>query len=292
MWMPEKFSFERSTSGRRRAVESVALAVLFVGVPELAWTQAMRTVEPNPGWVAVLVLAARYGTAGLCLGLGVVPLVASLLALFTGQSFAAPWARLDALRDGAALGASVLVSWVGSRHLNRETRLREGLREASERTAHDERTIEALREGAAKLRSRVDRTSHSVSFLRDAAVRLQGADPIVAAEGAADLAIARSGGHGAIVRIGMRGHQRQLAIRDRRAVDHDEPLTLHPPDVTVPLRAGADCIGSLTCWGVPRAALDEATRNDLEVIASWCARAVIAGVRPSGLSRTNFPRPG
>ena len=290
MWIFEMFPFERSTSWRRRALEAVVLAVLIVGVPAFAWPRAFAAVEPHPGWLAVLVLSARYGTDGFFLGLGAVSLVGGVVSLITGHALATAWGRLDALKDGAALGASLLVSWVGSWHLQKENRLSERLREASDRAAQAERTIEALRGVTARLRSRVDRTSNSLTFLRDVADRLHGADPVAAAEGAADLAVARTGAHGVVIRVGTRGFERQLAIRDLRGPDRDEPLTNHAPDVVVPVRIENERAGYMACWGVPKAALDEATMNDLDVIACWYSRSLAAGVRPAPNGKAPFVR--
>ena len=114
----------------------------------------------------------------------------------------------------------------------------------------------------------------SLSFLRDVAARLEGTDPTAAAEGAIDLALARTGASAAAVKVGMGGFQRLLAVRDARGPSAVTPLALQSADLTVPIRNGNDRVGVIALWGIPPSALDKAAANDLEIIASWCARVL------------------
>ena len=68
-------STSRPIGGRPRptlragALEVLGLGVLFALLPQLAEARSGVTLEPHPGWIAVLVLAARYGSGGLFAGL-------------------------------------------------------------------------------------------------------------------------------------------------------------------------------------------------------------------------------
>src|SRR5258706_12709680 len=48
----------------RRALEALALAMALAFLPELARARYGAVLEPHPGWIAVLILAARYGSGG------------------------------------------------------------------------------------------------------------------------------------------------------------------------------------------------------------------------------------
>jgi hypothetical protein len=59
------------------------------------------------------------------------------------------------------------------------------------------------------------------------------------------------------------------------------PLAQRDADVKVPIRDGNRRVGVIALWGIPRSGLDDATRHDLEVIASWCVPALaVAAWRP------------
>src|SRR2546426_9921732 len=49
---------------RRRALDVFGLAVALAFLPEVVGARAGVVLEPHPGWIAVLVLAARYGSGG------------------------------------------------------------------------------------------------------------------------------------------------------------------------------------------------------------------------------------
>jgi hypothetical protein len=237
----------------------------------------------------VLVLAARYGSGGLFTGLIAAAAAVGIGAAVAGTGLVTSWSRLDSGPNLIAFGACLILSWVGSRHLRRQADLCERLRAFSDRAAESEASIETLRGLVATLRARVDRTSTSLSFLRDVAARLEGADPIAAAEAAAELALARTGARAAVVEVGVRGFHRLLAVRDARELKTLAPLAVPSADLTVPIGNGNNRAGVIALWGVRRSGLDDATAHDLAVIASWCAPALaIAGTRPeqaAGLAR-------
>jgi hypothetical protein len=181
--------------------------------------------------------------------------------------------RLDSGPNLIAFGACLAVSWVASWHLRRHADLCERQRTLSDRAAEAEAIVVTLRDLVSTLRARVDRTWTSLSFLRDVAARLEGMDPVGAAEAAAELALARTGAYAAAVNVG-RGGSRRLAVRDARGPDALTPLALRDADLTVPIRNGHGPVGTIVLWGIPRSGLGDATAHDLEVIASWCLPAL------------------
>ena len=259
-------------ASRRRALDAFALAVVFGFLPEFARARGV-VLEPHPAWIAVLILAARDGSGGFFAGLIAAAAAVAAGSAIAGTGLAAPWSSLDSASNLIAFGACLMISWVASWHLRRHADLGERLRALSDHDAESEATIVALRSVVATLRARVDRTSNSLTFIRDVASRLDGSDPVTAAEGAADLALARTGARAAEVKVG-KGFQRLLAVRDAREPGVLTPLSLRDADVRVPIRNGHHVVGVIALWGVPRPELDEATAHDLEVIASWCAPAL------------------
>lgn len=258
-----------------RAGEALVLAIVFAVLPELPQVNAGTDLDPHPGWIAVLVLAARYGGAGLFSGLIAAVCGIGLGSTIAGAGAAASWDGLDSTPNLLAFGACLLVSCVASGHFRRQADLRERLREASERAADAEATGDGFRDVVVALRARVDRATSSLSFLRDVAVRLEGTDPVAAAEAAADLALVRTGASVVAVKAGMGELQRLVAVRDPRGPGSMGAAGLHNPELSVPIRAGNDRVGVLALWGVSPSALDEAAAHDLDVIASWCGRVLL-----------------
>ncbi len=262
---------------RKRALHAFALAVLLAFLPELARVHAGSVLEPHPGWIAVLLLAARDGSGGFFRGLIAAAGAVGLGSALAGTGLGTSYGGLDSAPNLIAFGACLTVSWVASWHLRRQTNLCERLRAFSHRAADDEATIEALREAVATLRARADRASSSLSFLRDVAARLEGRDPIAAAEAAADLALARTGASAAAVKAGIGGDQRLLALRDARGPHVLTPLALRDAALAVPIRNGSNSVGVIALWGIPDSGLDDAMAHDLAVIASWCVPALAIG---------------
>lgn len=258
----------------RRALEALGLAVAFALVPELIRARTGAALEPHPGWIAVVVLAARDGSAGLFAGLLACAGAVGIAAALAGAGPAAAWGRLDSGPDLLAFGACLTVSWVASWHLRRQAELGERIRALSDRVAGADETVEALRGVIVTLRARVDRTATSLSFLREVAGRLEGRDPVAAAEGAADLVLARTGACAAAVELGRNGTRRLLAVRDARGPRPHAPLALRDADLSVPIRDGNERLGSIALWGIPSSGLDDATAHDLVVIAAWCVPAL------------------
>src|SRR5258706_1031468 len=187
-----------------------------------------------------------------------------------GTGLLPPWSRLDSAPNLVAFGACLTVSWVAARHLRREAELGERLSELSDRASKGDASIEGLRALVTSLRARVDRTSTWVPFRGDVAGRLEGTDPVAAADAAAELALARTGASATAVEVSTGGFQWRLAVRDARGPKALAPLSLLDADLTVPIRNHHDPVGVIALWGMPPSALDEATAHDLAMIASWC----------------------
>jgi len=258
-----------------RFLEALALAFLFTLVPEWAASRRDAILEPHPFWIAVAILSARHGAGGLLAGVVAGVAAVGIGAALAGADSGISLGRLESAPNLIAFAACLAVSWIASWHLRREARHEERVRTLSKRSAEADATIGALREVATTLRARVDRMSTSLSFLRDVASRLDGHDPVAAAEGAADLALARTGAHAAAVRVGTGGAQRLLAIRDARFPQALSPLDFRNADWSVPIRSGNERVGLLLLWGMPPSGRDETMDNDLAVIASWCVRALV-----------------
>jgi uncharacterized coiled-coil protein SlyX len=266
---------------RRRTLNALALALALAFIPELIRARAGAAFEPHPAWIAVLIMAARDGGAGLFTGLIAVAGAVTVGSAVAGTGLVV-WDHLDSGPNLAAFAACLIVSWVASWHLRRQEDLSERVRVLSDRAAEAKTTIDALMDAVATLRARVDRTSTSLSFLRDVAARLEGTDPAAAAEGAADLVLARTGAHAVGVKVGMGGSQRLLTVRDARGPKMLAPLEFRDAEHTVSIRNGNDRIGTIALWGIDRSELDDATAHDLDVIASWCAPALaIEAWRPA-----------
>ena len=281
MWISKQLRHPDRPAPRGRALDTFGLVVALAFLPEFVGARAGVVLQPHPGWIAVLVLAARYGSGGLFTGLIAAAGAVGIGSAVAGSGLVASWSRLDSGPNLIAFGACLAVSGIASLHLRRQADLCERISALSDRAAEGEATIQTLRGVVARLRARVDRTSASLSFLRDVAARLEGADPVAAAEGAADLVLARTGASAAAVRAGMNGFQRLLAVRDARGPMALAPLTPQHADLTVPIRNGNDRVGLIALWGIPDSGLDDAMAHDLAVIASWCAQALaVAGRHP------------
>jgi hypothetical protein len=276
------------TALRVRAAEALALAAVFALLPAALHARLGRTFEPHPGWIAVVILGARYGNPGMLAGLALVAAAVALGSAISGDP-AAAWNGIGSGADLVAFGACLGITWVAASHLRREAELRERLDGLTRRAEAAEATTESLRELVERLRRRLDRPAASLGYLRDALVRLGGRDPVSAAEGAADLALVRSGASIVSVGVGEGETLRRLVVREAAGADDFGPLLPGDADLLVPIDAGGERVGAIAFLGLPPGAVDQATQHDLEAIASWCAPA-IAAVR--GPRRTVAPAAG
>ena len=267
----------------RRALAAAALAAGFALVAEAASVRTGVVLAPHPAWIAVMVLGARYGSGGFLAGVAAAAAGVGLGSALLGGDLLAAWTGTRSGPDLVALGASLGISWVASAHLRREAELRERIEVLADRAASSETAAVELGGLVEGLRLRADRTCVSLSYLRDAARRLEGAEPRAAAEAAADLALVRTGASVVTVETAEGRTGLQLAIRSSGGPGEHALHETEVPRHVVPICSAGDRVGVIALWGLPARGLDQAAVHDLGVIAAWCAPAVVAARAPSGL---------
>lgn len=255
------------------------------GVPFLG----LAVLDPHPVWLVVVVIAARYGTRGLSIA---IPMAWGGLALANGTGGAGR--VLDTLAMPIELGAlagAVLVGWVASANERRERVLGAKVAELERRLAADTATIGDLRRAALALRARNDRLDLSLTFLRNIARRLHGADAEAAAQAALELVAARVGARAASVEMLRAGALRpfaEIGIWGREAPDRTARAALSggqpvralelseggpgDSDMAAPIMDAAGTVrGVLAARGVPGGGASMAALRDLAVIADWAS---------------------
>jgi hypothetical protein len=262
---------------------------------------ALTSWATHPGWLPVLLLAARYGSGGLFAGAICAAAGVALASLCAGTGLGPLAARTSALGDLGAGVAGAMVAWVA------DSQQRRGAGRASQMTALEERARDAedsvaqLTETALALRVRADRTETSLAFLYDVAVRMASAAPRDAAEAALELALARTGARAGLVEISDGSRLRTLAARGnldalapspvqrdrtacaaqehRRAVQAGDVagVRICDSDLAAPiLSRDGRALGVIALRGVPFAALGAASLSDLNIVACWLARGLAA----------------
>ena len=182
---------------RTIALEALAVAALALGVSALLAPadvgMGAHALRPHPIWLAVALMAARYGTRGLAAGL----IGGWTLTIGAAAALRVPMAVVEArIGSGPDLGALlgvILIGWVASIHERRARELGMAVAALEECSASDAAALEALRSTAVVLRARADRLDTSLTFLRDVATRLESGESSAAAQAALDLATARLG---------------------------------------------------------------------------------------------------
>src|SRR2546425_13133278 len=119
MWIFRQPGRRDQRSPRMLALEAVGLAAALAFLPEVAGARAGAVLEPHPGWIAVLLLAARYASGGVFAGL-----VACGGAIGIGSTPPRTGAmtrgrRLDPGPHPHALGAGLAASRLASSQLPR-----------------------------------------------------------------------------------------------------------------------------------------------------------------------------
>lgn len=262
---------------------------------------ALRAPGPHVAWIAVIVIAARYGTEGLLLTL---PLVWGPLVAVAGLlgAFAALQTRLDRADDLAAMVAAVLVGWIASTHERRHGDLAVTLEAARDRAAAQHALLGQFEDACLALGARADRLEVSLTFLRHVAARLEGGDPQAAAEATLQLAMARTGARAGLVQLESSGRSMSTlaavgiwsasdavspnlnadravaaAFRTRQPVRAAEldSATGGDADLAAPLLDSAGCpVGVLALRGVPHGGTSPATLHDLAVVSGWLSAAL------------------
>lgn len=265
---------------------------------------ALTSWPTHPGWLIVLLLAARYGSGGLCAGAIFGTAAVALASLCAGAGLAPLAARASALGDLGAAVAGVLVAWVADAQQRRNAALGSQMAVLDGRARGAEDCVAQLTEAALALRVRADRTETSLAFLHDIAVRMASAAPRDRAEAALDLALARTGARAGLVQITDGGRLRTLASRGMWSLDALTPPSVHrdltacaalehrraiqardvadvrvgDSDLAAPiLSPGGDPMGVIALRGVPFTALEAVSLSDLHIVACWLARGLSAG---------------
>lgn len=292
---------ELALDSRRILYEAVAGGALVLSISLLIEAApAERWWPAHPGWLVVLLLAARYGNRGLLAGVASAGLAAGLALVVTGAELGSLTARMSSGDLGAAL-AAILVSWVASAHHERSRGLAVQLARSTARTHDSEQAVTRLTEAAIALRGRVERTEGSLSFLSDIARRIDLGEPSDGAEAALQLAIAPTGARAGLVQIVENGRLRTLASHGAWSLDSLEPPALHrdrtayaaveraqpvrayevddvrpdDSDLAAPIiRSDGVITGMIALRGVPFAAMKAASLSDLDVVARWLSRTL------------------
>jgi len=293
---------------RRIATEAViaaAAAVMLAAVLSPVGL-GLGILVPHPVWMAVVVLAARYGGRGLAVGAPVAWGGLALAALGLRIGPGVVFERLSTGADLCAFAAVVLVAWIASMHERKHVDAAEKVTVLERLCAADQAALAELRRAAVVLRTRADRLDMSLAFLRDVATRLDGHDVDAAAQAALDLTAARLGARAVVVHAvdetlpdpvvlplasmgvwapggapgseGVAGDRTAAAVlatrRPMRAVDLQEGGP-DDSDLAAPiLDEGGALVGILAVRGVPQGGAGAAALRELAVIAGWAARAV------------------
>lgn len=306
-------SDRKPTSSKMVALEALAGAALVVAAVTVAspgdvW---IPSVGLHPGWLPIILLAARYGPRGLFWSLAVVAGVLIGVDLADGGSLAGLDARAHNPSDLIGLVTATLVAWVGMMHEGRMTRLQARLQAATEVQSEAEATEQALHENLTYLRGRLDRLELSLSVWRDLASRIERGDIGEAADAALELCTIRTGA--AAGRVQLRDGDAMTMVAGRGAwvlstarfrdkdknVDSTVQAALLARQVAVAAPEAAETdsevvapilddsgvvLGTIALRGVPAGTLRAAELHDLGLIAHWLAPAL---ARP----QAEAPRP-
>jgi len=192
----------RSVGQRTVVVESLVAAVLVLAAMMILSPSdgGIRRPGPHFAWIAVFLLSARYGTQGLCVSLSLSSALVIASAGILGQMHALG-ERLSGSADLAALVAAVLIAWVASTNENRRNDMARELDAAKEGSRSDRKAARDMQSALVALRSRADRMSFSLTFLRNVAERLEGGNPEQAISAALTLAMTCLGARAGVVEI-------------------------------------------------------------------------------------------
>jgi hypothetical protein len=299
-----------SISRRTIVLETAACALLATGGVALAspgdpW---LSGVELHPAWLAVIVPAARYGTWGLLLALGLTGAGLAAIGLLLAGSLTGLSASITSSTGLLAMTAAIGVAWIALSHESRRARLARRLDEAEEARLAAVELVAAHQEALTRLRARHDRIDLSVSLWRELAVSLDCGDEAEAGTAALELCSIRCGATGGTVHAGDRHRvvarygAEPLAASSRHDLWFDRTVnaaselgrpvsaaevdgaTAQDSDLAVPIVDDLDgtVLGVLALRGVSPARMGAAELRDVLVIASWLAPAL---VRPARLER-------
>jgi hypothetical protein len=304
-----------STSNRTLLAEAATAAALVFALACLVSADdlAMRELGFHPAWLAITVLAARYGGAGLYVGMIIVwgPLILATLAI--DGSLEALSLRAYGFSSLLAVGTAVAVAWVAMSHERRHATVSAKLARALEERDRTDESVDAMQASLTALRTRCDRIDSSVSFWRSIARCLERGDPGEAARAALELCSIRCGASAGLVQrwreadshgfdsqgaavVAQRGHHvaRPTDLsRDRTALAACEagvPMTAsdvpeateYDSDVAIPVLDDLDgsVLGVIGLRGIDPSTLQAASMRDLTLIADWLSPSLAVARGP------------
>lgn len=233
MWLTVASSEVNTTltpAGARRglAVEAAAAAAIVMTLSLVLDPKApgAGSFHPHLLWIAVLVLAAQYGVRGLIASLSATVAALTIASIFVGESLSWLVVRASDGPELVAFAGAIAVAWVSNAHARRKAALAQINDEAAARADEAETSFNDLRSVADGLVRQIDRAQLSISYLRSLAERIEGADPLVSADAAIELAMSRIGARVGAVLIHDGSRLRVLAHRGTWSAD-----SAVPPDV-------------------------------------------------------------
>ncbi len=277
---------------------AIVVSVTAIASPHDVWLAGGAL---HPAWLAVIVIAARYGTRGL---LAVLVLTAGALA---GASLALQGSlqgldtRLRGHSDLIALATAIVVAWISMMHATRRARAERLLADAIEARRDAENNVLGLHASLAHLRARLDRLDLALGLWRSLASRMERGDAVEAARAALELCEIRVGARAGViqrwdgtqvgVRLAARGAWSELdhaapeldgdatvraAMLSRRVSPAGAGAHEHDADVAVPITIDdtGEQIGVIALRGVSPSRMHAGELADLGVIAQWLAPAL------------------
>jgi hypothetical protein len=291
-----------STSNRTVFLEAAGLAILATVVvalwsPHDVW---LTQIGFHPMWIAVLVMAAHYGSLGLFLSLGLGVGTLAIASVLLGGDLDGLSLRTTNTSDVFSLAASLAVAWLAMLQERKMARLEQQVLQAERNHVQTHEALTAFQEHVKPLRARYQRIDLSVTMWRDLSNRIVGGDVKQAARAALDLGAIRSGASSGAVywaegnRIGTLAHfghdteSSDIAVdRTVRAAVHRrrgvlalevEGATPSDSDIAAPIiDASGVVLGVIALRGVSATRLSAADVNDLIVVAEWLAPTLARG---------------
>jgi hypothetical protein len=213
---------------RGLAVEAAVAAaiVMTLGLVLDPRAPGAGSFHPHLLWIAVLVIAAQYGVRGLIASLTACIGALALGSIFVGESLHWLVARASDGSELVAFAGAIAVAWVSNGHARRKAALAQINDDTAARADEAETSFNDLRTVADGLVRQIDRAQLSISYLRSLAERIDGADPLVSADAAIELAMSRIGARVGAVLIHDGTRLRVLAHRGTWSAN-----SAVPPDV-------------------------------------------------------------
>jgi hypothetical protein len=261
----------------------------------------LHGLAPHPLWLAVLVLAARYGMTGLIAGLATSVVSLAIVSLVVHQGLGWLAARAQSPSELVVFAGAVAVAWVAGGHERRKATLAAAAADSAAQAAEARAGFAELRAIADALGQKADRAEVSISFLRSIAARLESDEAAEGAMAALELAIGRLGARAGVVllhedgRLKAFAHQgawsaesasppelfvdrtAQRALELGRAVSSQDVDGASPldSDLAAPiLRADGTSVGVLALRGVGFEMLVPSALREVAAIARWSARSL------------------